>query len=236
MEGQTNAPNCATVLNFCLLVWLPGFLRRHQVSLASSALGGAAGDKLPFGQLFSYFTVDRIDATHNTVAFRVVLAVAVAWVFLFLSLAGWVSYAFVEDIPQTPLVLHMLRPAAALSTTVLFLPLTSVLFRSLACPDDYNGWMDTGWDCGGLQRVLIAVFITTLLIAFCALTLFVAAVYIDRSPTSISWGARVSGRPEVMLLGVKLLLGALRECDDLRVGGSFSKEAFKRREYCRGYV
>ena len=125
------------------------------------------------------------------------------WTATFTGLAIIVGYRFTQELPQSALMLKVLRSVAMLSTTTLFLPSTSILFRSAYCPAG-EVWHGTAIECFGPSYMVILVTIVVLLSIFCTLCLIVAAVFIDQSVTSESWDAKTTGRVELVMLVFKV--------------------------------
>jgi len=133
---------------------------------------------------------------------------------------GLTAYNVHFDQPQSGVVLRALRAVSALSTTILFLPLSSVLMRGLSCPTDHDTWMNTGLECSSGGRVAISIFLALLLVGFALLSVTVSAVYIDRDPASESWAAKTHGRIDALVLVAKLVLAFVYNVLDERLVGT----------------
>ena len=136
------------------------------------------------------------------------LVAATIWVTMFVSASVYTASAFVTGGAQSPVVLRVLSGTASTSTTVAFLPLTTVLARSVGCPESGSGggWLNTGMACTDPLPVVLRCVIACMLALFAGLALFLASVYVDRAPSSLSWAGRANGRMDVALLAYKIVL------------------------------
>lgn len=81
------------------------------------------------------------------------------------------------------------------------------LLRGASCPaDGSKQWLKTSIDCGSPTHLVLSIVFSILTLGFSALSLFVAAVFVDRRPTSQSWSAVATGRSAVISLTIRLLL------------------------------
>lgn len=144
---------------------------------------------------------------HSPEVFLAVLVIAVIWTSTFVGLAVWVAYSFSSNIPQIDIVLRTLRSMAWLSTTVLFIPISSLLFRALACPPELDTWMNTGHKCYSPMHVAVIGVVALTLPFFLLLSMFTSASFVDRSMTSRSLDAKRNGRVDTLIIVIKVVLG-----------------------------
>ncbi|KAA0171780.1 hypothetical protein FNF28_00416 [Cafeteria roenbergensis] len=170
----------------------------------------------PIGSVISqglaFLTPDSADITFGPVAFQVLLALAAAWAVIFVAMAAVIGCAFVQERKQSGLLLRSFRAVAALSTSALFLPISSLLFRAFACDAGSSatgGWLGTSMRCNDPVRVGVLVAIAIVLALFAVLAGFVTATFIDREPASSTWTARLHGRVDLAMLVLKLALTAV---------------------------
>ncbi|CAE7817470.1 unnamed protein product, partial [Symbiodinium sp. KB8] len=146
---------------------------------------------------------------------QVLFTTGIVWVLVFISLSVSIALAFVREKKQSELALRVFRGVAALSTTVLFLPVSALLFRSYSCDagSDIDGstddWLGAGVSCGNVWRMIALGVVALLLFLFFILAMFVASTFIDNHPDSMRWAAKSHGRVAVALLGAKVLLTAI---------------------------
>jgi hypothetical protein len=158
----------------------------------------------------SYTSTSSLDAVHGMVAQTVGLTIAGVWIGVFVLLTVHIAANFIANAPQNETELRALRAIALLSTTTFFLPLTEITFRAFWCsPAPGSMWMDSGLGCESGGRVAIAVLLGLMLVVFVGMSLFVAAVFVERDPASDSWAAQSHGRVTVAVLLIKLLLAFL---------------------------
>lgn len=135
------------------------------------------------------------------------LAFGSAWVLMFVSASAYTATSFVTGGVQSPIILRVLSMTASTSTTVAFLPLTTVLARAIGCPEtNGSGWLNTGMSCSDALPIVLRCLVAIMLALFAGLALFLASVYVDRAPSSGSWSARTDGRIDVVLLALKIVL------------------------------
>lgn len=120
---------------------------------------------------------------HGAGVFIFVLSIALIWTLILVSLAFSVAYRFSVNAGQNPIVLRVLRSTAWASTTILFLPFSSVLFRALACPAGPS-WMGTSLQCYGGGHIAVCAVAIIGLACFLALTAFASASFVNRSMVS----------------------------------------------------
>lgn len=139
--------------------------------------------------------------------YTTLLVLASAWVLAFVSASVYTASAFVTGGTQSPVILRLLSGTASTSTTVAFLPLTTVLARAIGCPASAgDGWLSSGLACSDSLAIVLRIIIAMMLAMFAALALFLASVYVDRAPSSGSWSARTDGRIDVVMLAIKIVL------------------------------
>lgn len=130
----------------------------------------------PIGSVISqglaFLTPDSADITFGPIAFQVLLALAAAWAVIFVAMAAVIGCAFVQERKQSGLLLRSFRAVAALSTSALFLPISSLLFRAFACDAGSSatgGWLGTAMKCNDPVRVGVLVAIAIVLALFAVL-------------------------------------------------------------------
>ncbi len=139
----------------------------------------------------------------------------IAWVLIFISLSVSIAAAFIREKKQSEFALRLFRGVAVLSTTVLFLPVSSLLFRSYSCSagSDISGstddWLGAGIPCDNVWRMICLGVVAVLLVLFFILAMFVAATFVDRHPGSLRWAAKSHGRVAIALLVAKVILTAI---------------------------
>ena len=133
---------------------------------------------------------------------------SVAWVALLLLITVWVGYSFSVESFRVLWPLKVLRTTARLSTTALFIPLTSMLLSVYACPTD-EYWRQTDLKCWETGHTIIAMFLSILIILFCCFSCLVVAVFFERDPTSGNILSKSHGRVDLIMLVVKVLLTLL---------------------------
>lgn len=132
-------------------------------------------------------------------------AIAVSWTTLFVGLSFWVAWSFSQQRAQSGVVLRLLRSMAWLSTTILFLPFSAVMFRALTCAGT-DGWVNTGIECYHSWHLLTVMAVALVLPCFFALASFTAAVFVDRNVKAPSLSSAINGRAEAAMLVVKVVL------------------------------
>jgi len=163
-----------------------------------------------------------MDIVGGTTAFLILLALGAVYVGLFLGLTAFTAYNFHYELPHSSFIPRILRSVATLSTTILYLPLSSIMLRGLSCPTEHDTWMGTGIECSSAGRIVIAILLAILLIGFAAMSLTVSAVYVDHDPSSASWVAKTHGRLDASILLAKLVLAFVYNVlDEQLVGSAF---------------
>jgi len=181
----------------------------------------------PLAIAFSYTTVSSdLISSDGSGLFLGLLAAGAIYVASFLGLTILTAYNYHFDLPHSSFVLRILRAVATLSTTILFLPLSSVLIRGLGCTASHSDWMGTGLECWSPGRIVIAVILAILLIGFALLSLIVTTVYVDRNPVSQSWIAKTNGRIDAFALGVKFTLAFLYNAVGTKLIGAAGTTVF----------
>jgi len=146
-----------------------------------------------------------ISSDENPAIFLAILIICSVWVGSYLSLAYSVASKFSSELPQSEISIRMLRIITSMSVGPLYIPITSVLLQGIACN---NGvWLNTSLVCGGAGHVFIAFVLALTLLGFSLLAIFASLIWVDRSPSTLSWGARSHGRFDAIMIFVKLLLG-----------------------------
>ncbi|KAA0175554.1 hypothetical protein FNF27_02964 [Cafeteria roenbergensis] len=155
------------------------------------------------------------DVWFGPMAYQVMFFLGIAWVLIFISLSISIAVAFIREKKQSEFALRLFRGVAVLSTTALFLPVSSLLFRSYSCSagssvkGSTNDWLGAGIPCDNEWRLIILGFVAVLLALFFILATFVAATFVDRRPGSLRWAAKSHGRVAVALLMAKVVLTAI---------------------------
>jgi hypothetical protein len=129
---------------------------------------------------------------------------SVAWVAILLLLTANAMYAFIMNKFSFLLPFKVLRVMGQLSTSVLFIPLVTMLLSPFECSNEGSTWSQAGIVCdtpGFTAMQTISVVLVMLLFGLCAL--FALAFY-DSSPLSRRLVARAHGRVEVVFLAVQL--------------------------------
>ncbi|CAE7885167.1 unnamed protein product, partial [Symbiodinium sp. KB8] len=146
---------------------------------------------------------------------QVMFFLGIAWVLIFVSLSVSIAVAFIREQKQSEFALRLFRGVAVLSTTALFLPVSSLLFRSYTCDagssvkGSTNDWLGAGIPCDNVWRMVGLGVVAVLLVLFFVLASFVAATFVDRRPGSLRWAAKSHGRVAVALLVAKVVLTAI---------------------------
>ncbi|KAA0155001.1 hypothetical protein FNF29_02145 [Cafeteria roenbergensis] len=174
-----------------------------------TVIGNAAGPVLTVVMPAS------LDVWFGPMAYRVMFFLGIAWVLIFISLSVSIAVAFIREKKQSEFALRLFRGVAVLSTTVLFLPVSSLLFRSYSCSagSDISGstddWLGAGIPCDNVWRMICLGVVAVLLVLFFILAMFVAATFVDRHPGSLRWAAKSHGRVAIALLVAKVILTAI---------------------------
>ncbi|KAA0175508.1 hypothetical protein FNF27_02919 [Cafeteria roenbergensis] len=174
-----------------------------------TVIGNAAGPVLTVVMPAS------LDVWFGPMAYRVMFFLGIAWVLIFISLSVSIAAAFIREKKQSEFALRLFRGVAVLSTTVLFLPVSSLLFRSYSCSagSDISGstddWLGAGIPCDNVWRMICLGVVAVLLVLFFILAMFVAATFVDRHPGSLRWAAKSHGRVAIALLVAKVILTAI---------------------------
>ncbi|KAA0156953.1 hypothetical protein FNF28_06581 [Cafeteria roenbergensis] len=99
-----------------------------------------------------------LDLWFGPAAYQVMFFLGIAWVLIFISLSVSIAVAFIREKKQSEFALRLFRGVAVLSTTVLFLPVSSLLFRSYSCSagSDISGstddWLGAGIPCDNVSE------------------------------------------------------------------------------------
>ncbi|KAA0165082.1 hypothetical protein FNF31_02095 [Cafeteria roenbergensis] len=155
------------------------------------------------------------DIWFGPVFYQVMFFLGIAWVLIFVSLSVSIAVAFIREQKQSEFALRLFRGVAVLSTTALFLPVSSLLFRSYSCDagssvkGSTNDWLGAGIPCDNVWRMVGLGVVAVLLVLFFVLASFVAATFVDRRPGSLRWAAKSHGRVAVALLVAKVVLTAI---------------------------
>ncbi|KAA0175569.1 hypothetical protein FNF27_02979 [Cafeteria roenbergensis] len=155
------------------------------------------------------------DVWFGPMVYRVMFFLGIAWVLIFVSLSVSIAVAFIREQKQSEFALRLFRGVAVLSTTALFLPVSSLLFRSYTCDagssvkGSTNDWLGAGIPCDNVWRMVGLGVVAVLLVLFFVLASFVAATFVDRRPGSLRWAAKSHGRVAVALLVAKVVLTAI---------------------------
>ncbi|KAA0163000.1 hypothetical protein FNF31_03055 [Cafeteria roenbergensis] len=156
-----------------------------------------------------------LDLWFGPAAYQVMFFLGIAWVLIFISLSVSIAVAFIREKKQSEFALRLFRGVAVLSTTVLFLPVSSLLFRSYSCSagSDISGstddWLGAGIPCDNVWRMVVLGVVAVMLLLFFILAMFVAATFVNRHPGSLRWAAKSHGRVAIALLVAKVLLTAI---------------------------
>jgi hypothetical protein len=156
-------------------------------------------------QGISYISSESADSMLGDEIFRVFLVIAAVWSAALIAACISVGLRFVNEQPQSEMLLRGLRSLGLLTVSVMFQPFTSVLLQAVSCPNPQN-WLGTTMRCSDPPRLLLLGSFIMLLIAFSVVAFFVAATFVDRDPSSPSWASKTDGRIEVFLLFAKLVL------------------------------
>jgi len=89
--------------------------------------------------------------------FIALLVVAAIWTATVCSMALYIAISFMLDWPQNGLLLRSFRFMGHLTATILFLPISGVLFRGMHCDDTSGGWLQTGVPCSSGGRIVTAI-------------------------------------------------------------------------------
>lgn len=133
----------------------------------------------------------------------VVFQLCFIWVVSILLAAVYCGVSFSQRRFRVLWPLKFLRFGAAVTTTGLFIPISSVLLSAFQCTD--NVWHDQ-WQCWQGSHLLFAVAVVCIVPLFAGLSVVVVATFIDRSPDSGHVLAKVHGRVAAIMLAVKFAL------------------------------
>lgn len=121
-----------------------------------------------------------------------ILVVALVWTAGYVALVGLVGWRFSRQQQQNGTTLKILRSVAMGSSTVLFLPTSSVLIQALTCKE--GRWStDSSVQCWSGAHAAVSSLILILFPVFVGLSLFIAAVFFERDARSQSMSAQVHG-------------------------------------------
>lgn len=150
----------------------------------------------------------RAAQAYSESTFLTAYIIAMLWAALFVTLVSSATWCSATRKPQAAPVLRTLRLVTRLSTTVLFLPVTSVLMRGLACPSA-DQWMGTDMSCWQGGHLVLALVQAVLLLVYVALSLFAASILINRDVRRPTLDSKVNARIDVAMLAVKTVLAAV---------------------------
>lgn len=162
------------------------------------------------GNGLNYVSFNGLETNLSEAAKFLIFVGSASWILVFLGilvLSQTTSTSRLQKRSQNALLIRTLRATALLSTKPLFLPLSASLLRILRCSE--QTWLGTAIACWSPGHISLLVFTLCILMIFTILSLLIAAVVIDRDPTSTSWNAKIHGRVDVCMLCVKLLLAFL---------------------------
>ena len=108
---------------------------------------------LGYGRAVSYLA--PASATAGTSIFVVLFILASVWTIFVCACACFIATSFLLEWPQNGLLLRTFRWAGSLTASVLFLPLSGLLFRGLACEN--GDWLSTGLSCDAPARIITSV-------------------------------------------------------------------------------
>jgi len=123
---------------------------------------GSSPIALGFGRVASYLAPAA--AAAGTDYFIALLAIFLAWTVVVCSLAIFIGASFMLDWPQNGLILRTFRFMGNLTATILFLPITGVLFRGMRCSTQDGGWLGIAVACDSAGRILATVIIGIFLV------------------------------------------------------------------------
>lgn len=124
---------------------------------------------------------------------------SLVWVVFVLANFGYVIHSFGYDSTGSVLPLRTLRLTARLTTTVLFIPLFSVLLSVSDCSAASGGV----WDCWSAKHIVATVISMTAALFLCLMSLCVASSFFEWDPTSSNLLAKPHGRVDVAFLLIK---------------------------------
>ena len=108
--------------------------------------------------------------------------------------SGDLVWIYSSNNSQMPSFVRYLRTIAHLSSTILFIPIISVLFQTYRCNSN-GGWViDSSFTCYGGAHIGMTLVVPLLLPAYSVLCLFTVAVAFKRNIRSTELGAKVHGK------------------------------------------
>jgi hypothetical protein len=141
--------------------------------------------------------------------FLTAFGLAITFIVCLLGLMSWVAYNSMKQLPQSNIMLRVLRWLATLSITALFLPTVMLLLSGTMCDSVTNSWHGSTIRCNSGGHVGIVILCVMLLIVFVVATSVLACSFIDRNPISDELAARFNGRLDVFMMQCKTLLAIL---------------------------
>lgn len=102
-----------------------------------------------------------------------------AWIVAVVAAVLWCGYSFSNQKFRALWPLKFLRFGARVTTTGLYIPLTSMLMSMFQCPAG-GTWQQTGWTCWSAQHLTLTIAATALIPLLAAISLIVAACFFDR--------------------------------------------------------
>lgn len=94
---------------------------------------------------------------------------ALAWILSVVGCAAWVGWSFANERFHVLWPLKILRTTAHVSTTVLFIPLTSLMMSVYRCRGGET-WPGTDWECWGGEHSTMVTIVSIVTLAFAILS------------------------------------------------------------------
>jgi hypothetical protein len=154
----------------------------------------------PIGKVLQYVHL-------SPAAYTALFYSSLLWVALFVGLTIWAVYGFISNSFSALWPLKLLRSIATFSTSVLYIPLATVLFGGLAC----DGPFTEASTCGEPGSVALKAITAVLLLLFIALCMLFTLVFYDSNMVSASALAKSHARVEFFFLLIKTCLVILIE-------------------------
>jgi len=94
---------------------------------------------------------------------------ALVWILFVVGCAAWVGWSFANEHFHVIWPLKVLRTTAQISTTVLFIPLSSLMMSVYRCTPNET-WPGTNWQCWHGAHVVIVGIVSIVTLAFAILS------------------------------------------------------------------